>query len=175
MTAPIPFGVSATQASSPMPGFSCADEKVGPPCRRKWERTRPAPTKTCGDVKQETDDSRRTRRRIASEIIKMTRNTKSMWRLASLRPMRKISSAVAIVLLIGIEAFAQSASPAPGDVELRVEAILSRMTLEEKIDMLGGVDDFFIRALPRLGLPRLKMADGPVGVRNFGPATADRK
>ena len=102
----------------------------------------------------------------------MTRNTKSMWRLASLRPMRKISSAVAIVLLIGIEAFAQSASPAPGDVELRVEAILSRMTLEEKIDMLGGVDDFFIRALPRLGLPRLKMADGPVGVRNFGPATA---
>src|SRR5207244_4416603 len=102
----------------------------------------------------------------------MTRNTKSMWRLASLRPMRKISSAVAIVLLIGIQAFAQSASPAPGDVELRVEAILSRMTLEEKIDMLGGVDDFFIRALPRLGLPRLKMADGPVGVRNFGPATA---
>src|SRR2546426_1650495 len=102
----------------------------------------------------------------------MTRNTKSMWRLASLRPMRKISSAVAIVLLIGIAAFAQSASPAPGDVELRVEAILSRMTLEEKIDMLGGVDDFFIRALPRLGLPRLKMADGPVGVRNFGPATA---
>src|SRR5438309_8680162 len=102
----------------------------------------------------------------------MTRNTKSIWRLASLRPIRKISSAVAIVLLIGIQAFAQSASPAPGDVELRVEAILSRMTLEEKIDMLGGVDDFFIRALPRLGLPRLKMADGPVGVRNFGPATA---
>src|SRR5437879_3766108 len=102
----------------------------------------------------------------------MTRNTKSIWRLASLRPIRKISSAVAIVLLIGIQAFAQSASPAPGDVELRVEAILSRMTLEEKIDMLGGVDDFFIRALPRLGLPRLKRADGPVGVRNFGPATA---
>src|SRR3989475_9588791 len=102
----------------------------------------------------------------------MTRNTKSMWRLASLRPMRKISSAVAIVLLIGIQAFVQSASPALGDVERRVEAVLSRMTLEEKIDMLGGVDDFFIRALPRLGLPRLKMADGPVGVRNFGPATA---
>src|SRR5437660_5820529 len=102
----------------------------------------------------------------------MTRNTKSMWRLASLRPMRKICSAVAIVLLIGIQAFVQSASPAPGDVERRVEAVLSRMTQEEKIDMLGGVDDFFIRALPRLGLPRLKMADGPVGVRNFGPATA---
>jgi beta-glucosidase len=46
------------------------------------------------------------------------------------------------------------------------------MTLEEKVDMLGGVDGFFIRGIPRLGLPPLKMADGPVGVRNFGPATA---
>src|SRR2546426_10027470 len=101
----------------------------------------------------------------------MTRNTKSMWRLASLRPMRKICSAVAIVLLIGIQAFVQAASPAPGDVDRRVEAVLSQMTLEEKIDMLGGVDDFFIRALPRLGVPRLKMTDGPVGVRNFALAT----
>ena len=38
--------------------------------------------------------------------------------------------------------------------------------------MLGGVDGFFVRDIPRLGLPRLKMADGPIGVRNFGPATA---
>lgn len=38
--------------------------------------------------------------------------------------------------------------------------------------MLGGVDGFFIRGIPRLGLPKLKMADGPIGVRNFGPATA---
>lgn len=38
--------------------------------------------------------------------------------------------------------------------------------------MLGGVDDFFIRGIPRLGLPPLKMADGPLGVRNYGPATA---
>jgi len=46
------------------------------------------------------------------------------------------------------------------------------MTLEEKVDMIGGVDDFFVRGIPRLGLPRLKMADGPIGVRNYGPATA---
>src|SRR6266403_320121 len=57
-------------------------------------------------------------------------------------------------------------------VERRVESILSQMTLEEKIDLLGGVDGFFIRDIPRLNWPRLKMADGPVGVRNFGPATA---
>jgi beta-glucosidase len=62
-------------------------------------------------------------------------------------------------------------TPSAPDVERRVESILGQMTLEEKIDMIGGVDGFFIRDLPRLGLPRLKMADGPLGVRNFGPAT----
>src|SRR5260370_8797854 len=46
------------------------------------------------------------------------------------------------------------------------------MTLEEKIDLLGGTDGFFARGIPRLALTRLKMADGPIGVRNFGPATA---
>jgi beta-glucosidase len=61
-----------------------------------------------------------------------------------------------------------AASPA---IERRVESILNQMTLEEKIDMLGGVDGFFVRGFPRLGLPRLKMADGPIGVRNDGPAT----
>ena len=58
------------------------------------------------------------------------------------------------------------------DMDERVESILSKMTLEEKVEMLGGTDGFFARGLPRLNLPKLKMADGPVGVRNFGPATA---
>jgi len=49
---------------------------------------------------------------------------------------------------------------------------VQQMTLEEKLDLLGGVDNFFIREVPRLNLPRFKMADGPLGVRNFGPATA---
>lgn len=92
--------------------------------------------------------------------------------------MRKLCSAVAALSLLIpgiIPAPAQSPAPAlrsPAEIERRVESILGRMTLEEKIDMLGGVDGFFIRGLPRLGLPRLKMADGPLGVRNFGPATA---
>ena len=50
--------------------------------------------------------------------------------------------------------------------------MLSRMTLEEKIDLIGGVDGFFVRGMPSLGVPPLKMADGPMGVRNYGPATA---
>src|SRR6267378_4025371 len=72
---------------------------------------------------------------------------------------------------------AQAQSPTPSllrpsiAVEQRVESILSQMTLAEKIDLLGGVDGFFIRDVSRLKLPRFRMADGPVGVRNFGPAT----
>jgi len=33
------------------------------------------------------------------------------------------------------------------------------------------VDGFYVRGVPRLGVPRFKMADGPLGVRNDGPAT----
>ena len=57
------------------------------------------------------------------------------------------------------------------DTEARVDSLLKQLSLEEKIDLIGGVDDFYIRAIPRIGFPRLKMADGPVGVRNYGPST----
>ena len=63
-------------------------------------------------------------------------------------------------------------TPAPSTSTRTAEAIVQQMTLDEKLDLLGGVDGFFIRDVPRLHLPRLKMADGPIGVRNFGPATA---
>ncbi|MGH9515153.1 MAG: hypothetical protein ACRD3P_05685 [Terriglobales bacterium] len=46
------------------------------------------------------------------------------------------------------------------------------MTIEQKIDMLGGVNTFDVRGYPELGLPVLHTADGPIGVRNDGPATA---
>ena len=61
---------------------------------------------------------------------------------------------------------------ASGAVDQRIDAIISRMTLEQKIDLIGGVDDFFVRGYDSIGWPRLKMADGPMGVRNFGPSTA---
>ena len=89
--------------------------------------------------------------------------------------MRKILSTILIVPLIGMQALinikAQSIAPVARDTEDKVESILKQMTLEEKIDLLGGIERFFIRGAPRLGVPRLKMADGPIGVRNYGPAT----
>jgi beta-glucosidase len=55
--------------------------------------------------------------------------------------------------------------------DARVDSLVEKLTLEEKVDLIGGVDDFYIRANEKIGLPRLKMADGPVGVRNYGPST----
>lgn len=76
-----------------------------------------------------------------------------------------------VSILIGLMATAAAASPDEA-TERRVESILGKMTLEEKIDLIAGVDFFYLRGVPRLGVPRLKMADGPMGVRNDGPATA---
>lgn len=76
-----------------------------------------------------------------------------------------------VSILIGLMATAAAASP-DEETERRVESILGKMTLEEKIDLIAGVDFFYLRGVPRLGVPRLKMADGPMGVRNDGPATA---
>src|ERR1700681_371277 len=65
----------------------------------------------------------------------------------------------------------QMSQSSPADVEAKVNSLLKQLTLEEKIDLLGGVDDFYIRDIKHIGLPRLKMADGPIGVRNYGPST----
>jgi len=59
-----------------------------------------------------------------------------------------------------------------GDVDKRVDAIMAKLSLEQKIDLIGGVDGFFVRGYENLGWPRLKMADGPMGTRNFGPSAA---
>lgn len=85
--------------------------------------------------------------------------------------MRKVLYAFAVVLLIASQVMAQAPASSKGDVEKRVEAILSKMTLEQKIDYIGGTHSFYVREIPELGVPAFKMADGPIGVRNYGPST----
>ncbi|MGE5805246.1 MAG: glycoside hydrolase family 3 C-terminal domain-containing protein, partial [Ignavibacteria bacterium] len=53
----------------------------------------------------------------------------------------------------------------------RVEDLLGRMTLEEKISMLGGTG-FETREIKRLGIPPMNMTDGPVGVRWNGASSS---
>ncbi len=74
-------------------------------------------------------------------------------------------------LLVFAAALAWPQAPASPEVEARVDSLLKKLTLEEKVDLIGGQDNFYIRAIEKIGLPRLKMADGPIGVRNYGPST----
>lgn len=63
-----------------------------------------------------------------------------------------------------------------------VELLLGAMTLDEKLTMLHGDRDpnpeigldsaGYIRGVPRLGIPDLRLADGPAGIRTRVPATA---
>src|SRR5262249_49112900 len=76
----------------------------------------------------------------------------------------------ALVLLIVLPA--SPLAQAQADVEARAEPLLKQLSLEEKIDLIGGLDAFYIRDIPRIHFPRLKMSDGPEGVRNYGSSTA---
>jgi beta-glucosidase len=77
-----------------------------------------------------------------------------------------------VVLLVVVSVPARPASSAQPEEDRRADAILAKMSLEQKVDYIGGVNSFDIRAMPELGVPALRMADGPMGVRNGGPATA---
>jgi beta-glucosidase len=92
------------------------------------------------------------------------------------RLMRKFWSCSLLASALAVPLAAEPGAPPrpvnPEEIDRRVESLLGKLTLEQKIDLLGGVDGFYIRAIPEIGLPRLKMSDGPVGVRTWGPSTA---
>ena len=72
-----------------------------------------------------------------------------------------------------LAAVAASLCHVPGHAaeDAGVEQMISSMTIEEKIDLIGGTG-FATRAIPRVGLPAFKMTDGPVGARSPAPSTA---
>ena len=48
----------------------------------------------------------------------------------------------------------------------RAAEVVKKMTLDEKIAYIAGYESWYVRAIDRLGLPAVRMADGPQGVRN---------
>ncbi len=99
--------------------------------------------------------------------------------------MNKLSINIAVLALtVSVQSFAQSAAVAgyaednsPSKIEIsdkdvaRADELVSLMTLEEKISYISGVRSFFIRGIERLGIPEVRMSDGPQGVRNNTKST----
>jgi beta-glucosidase len=79
---------------------------------------------------------------------------------------------VAVVLISVAQFVMAQTTPSRADMEKRVDSILRQMTLDEKIEIIGGINDFYTRRIPRLGVPSLRMSDGPMGVHDYGLTTA---
>jgi len=76
------------------------------------------------------------------------------------------------ILALTPVASAQAPAPDSAAIDAKAHALVSKLTLEQKIELLGGVDSMYTNAIPSIGLTRLKMSDASVGVRTWGPTTA---
>lgn len=77
----------------------------------------------------------------------------------------------AVIVFLGTTALVMAQHATPSEIDRRADELLSKLTLQQKIELLGGEDNMFTRAIPEIGLPRLKMSDGPMGVRTWGETT----
>jgi beta-glucosidase len=77
-----------------------------------------------------------------------------------------------ILLICALSALAQAPAPSSPGIEAKAHAMIAKLTLEQKIDLLGGVDGMYTHPSPTIDLPRFKMSDASIGVRTWGPTTA---
>jgi len=101
-----------------------------------------------------------------------------------MRLSRHLPKRAALILLATVSGFFTAISaqqtPAPDapyknpklSADERVADLLKRMTLEEKATMLSGSGWMESAPIPRLGIPAIKMADGPMGVRSWRGSSA---
>jgi len=90
----------------------------------------------------------------------------------ALPQMGRLTITVLAGLLAGsVVALAQAPVADSPEIEARAQAWVVKLTLEQKVELVGGVDSMYTNAAA-IGLPRLKMSDASVGVRTWGPTTA---
>jgi len=75
-------------------------------------------------------------------------------------------------LVTAVQAAAQAPTPDSPAIEAKAHALVAKLTLEQKIELIGGIDYMYTNAEPVIGLPRLKMSDASLGVRSWGPTTS---
>jgi len=102
----------------------------------------------------------------------MRNASKSTDQSFSLRLVLSIPLLIICLITTTLQVFAQAPVPDSPAIEAKAHELLSKLTLEQKIQLIGGVDGMFTYAEPSIGLPRLKMSDASVGVRTWGPTTA---
>ncbi len=90
--------------------------------------------------------------------------------LASLAPV--VLAGISLAWFGSLPSAAQAPVPDSPAIEAQAHAMIAKLTLEQKIELLGGVDGEFTHPMPVIGLPGFKMSDASVGVNHWGPATA---
>jgi len=79
---------------------------------------------------------------------------------------------VSLPALMVLPAPARAQQKSAEEIDRQVEALLSKLTLEQKIDLIHGANGMFNPPIPQIGLPPLKASDGPMGVKSRGLTTA---
>ena len=80
--------------------------------------------------------------------------------------MKKIIGVIACGLFLNAAAASsQVTDKEKVQMEKRIEKLIKKMTLEEKVGLLHGNSKFYVAGVERLGIPEWSWSDGPHGVR----------